>query len=662
MQADVGDCGSDEPRQRTTAARNAAASLRHWAVQGVCRRSIPNSSHNSRGFPLRKTCNFEPSVLVFLMEVAGVVLGTMPVLLAAVKQYHSLYKLCKRFGKCKAGVEELIHALKLQTLIFQNETQLLLTAAVGARLADSMMRNNQDKAWLEPETEARLHLLLGESKTAVRNLARNIVEGMKKMEGEIESLYVEEESTNTKAYRKELRSRFRYTFSENKLRSLAQSIRQATADYRSLRSQVTEINSTKVDALSTKASDDSIAQVKATQAALKQVYEVLARACKLHTKHRAHFSLQPTYKSSSSGLEVQFQIAYRRPPQHHNIGNGDDLWFVIETIFSGTVSTVPAPLPQLTSRPDPGRRRSRSPESPVESARHRLKRVRFRSRSPYQRSLDHAALSSPCIQHQQQAPAITHDFCTHLETCGKNVEGGSCIGLLEHSAQWIHRILYSTGPWPDVRQSAFEGKSLAHLLAMMESSGPGARHLTIRQRLRLGELLSTAVMNFHATPWMQSFWSSDDIILYNRQQPRTMTAEQCAFVDVCVRQASEVEAQQDGNPDVISPFVHNTALFGLGVMLLELAFEKPLRSMRDDVDSVAGMPPAMTDLYTAFRLRKEIPTTLGITYTKVVEKCLRCDFGQGSELNNPALQRAVQRDVVSALAKLENGFHELGIS
>lgn len=81
--------------------------------------------------------------------------------------------------------------------------------------------------------------------------------------------------------------------------------------------------------------------------------------------------------------------------------------------------------------------------------------------------------------------------------------------------------------------------------------------------------------------------------------------------------------------------------------------------MRWQCDETSGLPPSMVDYFTAFRQAKE--TVLGPKYSEIVRKCLSCDFGQGCDLQNPSLQDAVHREVVSELDRLELGLRELTI-
>ena len=51
----------------------------------------------------------------------------------------------------------------------------------------------------------------------------------------------------------------------------------------------------------------------------------------------------------------------------------------------------------------------------------------------------------------------------------------------------------------------------------------------------------------------------------------------------------------------------------------------------------------------ATQLGKSIGSSLGCTYDRIVKKCLGCDFGEGSDLNDSKLQTVYYRDVVCEL-------------
>jgi len=109
---------------------------------------------------------------------------------------------------------------------------------------------------------------------------------------------------------------------------------------------------------------------------------------------------------------------------------------------------------------------------------------------------------------------------------------------------------------------------------------------------------------------------------------------------------------QSDEPDAVEPHiwvdergVYNKLLFCLGVVLLEIGHWASLSRLRavHDQDEYA----------TARRIaRTKRPRGLGRTYQTVAEKCLKCDFGAGSDFKSVELQTAFFNDVICPLQDL----------
>jgi hypothetical protein len=59
----------------------------------------------------------------------------------------------------------------------------------------------------------------------------------------------------------------------------------------------------------------------------------------------------------------------------------------------------------------------------------------------------------------------------------------------------------------------------------------------------------------------------------------------------------------------------------------------------------------LADFFTAQRLGKLVSKRLNATYGELVEKCLNCNFGVGTELGSAELQSAIVVGVVDELDK-----------
>jgi hypothetical protein len=124
----------------------------------------------------------------------------------------------------------------------------------------------------------------------------------------------------------------------------------------------------------------------------------------------------------------------------------------------------------------------------------------------------------------------------------------------------------------------------------------------------------------------------------------------------------------------------NPYTFGLGIILLELAYQTPFHDLRllDSSISSASLPPSRTssvtlnsslsytsadaidDFSLADRLSWSMSSEMGVPYARMVRKCLKCDFGQGTQdLGDEGLREAFYRDVVCELERLEVAFGRL---
>jgi ribosomal protein L37E len=62
-----------------------------------------------------------------------------------------------------------------------------------------------------------------------------------------------------------------------------------------------------------------------------------------------------------------------------------------------------------------------------------------------------------------------------------------------------------------------------------------------------------------------------------------------------------------------------------------------------------GINNQIKDFLAARRLGKSVYHKLNITYGRLVEKCLNCNFGMATKLNNTELQSAILIHIINQL-------------
>ena len=621
------------------------------------------------------------------MEIAGVVLGIVPILVATIDQYAKLYRMLKRYKKYRDGVVDLLDCLQTQGTIFQNETRLLLIPIFGRENAKAMIRDTEHPSWSDSTT--RLEEALGDSRDSFRSAASRVNSGMNALHRDLIAVGAVDGSGEVGEGKTNRRRKFKYTFSEPKLRDLVVCIREATNDFRTLRSQIQEISLSKDSAVQRVQNEKSSSQsdrIRMTRTAAKRIYEALSKACTVHIQHQAHFSLNPVYSSPETRQRIRFKIAFYQTSNSQGLHHKDTFWFVVETLMKDNIMIPMTNSVQALTA-------SKRPPSPLHDSlqqagqsRH-AKRVRFQSPDRVFNNdvgVEPQCMVAPSIPSPIKL-SVNKNLCTHLRAnCSSiNHSGDLCIGLLEDSEEWRLPVYCSkTSDSADVESRDETLKSLSSLFGISQQEGCLTNNgMPIIQRLRCAKLLAQAVLNLQATKWMQSPWSSRDIMVYNRaisqqhyyRHHREHIKSQSEhepelFIDVPIRRQNSLDGTNNNDEDdqeeaTDPPFIHNTILFYLGVVLLELAHSRPLHDMRrDERDQIPGLPPVMADHFTAFRQAKRINGFMGPKYAEIVRKCLHCDFGQGWNLADPSLQDAVQTEVVSELDRLETGLRALTVT
>lgn len=407
-----------------------------------------------------------------------------------------------------------------------------------------------------------------------------------------------------------------------------------------------------------------IDQFVLVQKASQHLYDALRSSCTKHTHHQAHFSLQPI--PSPNRYQVRFDLGFRQfiaPASRFK----QSVWFTVESTMTPTPSSPPptVKIPTLTNLTQSIKRGRTSPSPPPQRQPAKLQKRRIRFELP-------SSCSIPALPDQHRIdntlppsvePALLN-LCAHNNFCNQlqnflnrsNVSADCCIGYLEKTPDSKHLIYLRGQGLKAGNQLDAPLKSLADLLEQRQQGSDETFDISQVERLALSRSLAAAVLQFHPTPWLRNTWSSKDVFfLLQSDSSNPQSAEiKEPFVDVSVQDSSK--AKVDGRPDPCYPFAPNDFLFGLGVMLIELAFQKPLQSMKKPCDTIDGMDGRYDSFFTAKRLSKLVSRKFGTRYGEIARKCLACDFGRGDDLGRPALQEAVYREVVCELTDLVGQF------
>lgn len=374
------------------------------------------------------------------------------------------------------------------------------------------------------------------------------------------------------------------------------------------------------------------------QQAACSLYDALGTACNAHSVHDVHISLQPDL----NGKRVRFNVAFIQ----NSMIPGKAVWINVEsTIKSSKSSSQPISASLLTGTSSLKRPRQLN-EAPCPPTSRR--RVQFR--------LSSTPLQLPCAEEPTIIGIpnlyLQRNFCTVVERSLHQQECNGCIGLLGGNDICNH-LAYMGNQTNNMTTST----SLSELITL--SGTNSTKGMGLYERVRLARYLATAVLYYHSTPWLNKAWRSDDVQFFGPHDSLLKEAQDVLpYMTTSVRSRNSSMKSQPPSSDY-HLFIRNPVLFGLGVMLLELAYQAPLRVLQQPVDLEKGETQGFTDYFTAHRLVDDSYRMVSKSFKVIINKCLHCDFGHDSDFASPALQEAFYRDVVTGLENLEKVFREL---
>lgn len=185
--------------------------------------------------------------------------------------------------------------------------------------------------------------------------------------------------------------------------------------------------------------------------------------------------------------------------------------------------------------------------------------------------------------------------------------------------------------------------------------------LSRQQRLSIAVTLAHTVLQLHQSPWLSETWSKSDIFFYF--QGADAFKRPIADLPYVSRSfASDRDEPQEivkgaKTDDFVSRQIVNKSLFALGIVLIELCFNKPLEDKyaeaKDPELTSSEALPDTADIYgMATSLIDEVYSEQGTQYGYVVQRCLKCEFGiqsSGKQLDSDTFRALVYEGVLAPL-------------
>lgn len=160
--------------------------------------------------------------------------------------------------------------------------------------------------------------------------------------------------------------------------------------------------------------------------------------------------------------------------------------------------------------------------------------------------------------------------------------------------------------------------------------------LSRQQRLSIAVTLAHTVLQLHQSPWLSETWSKSDIFFYFHG-PDAFKRPIADLPYVSRSFASNRDEPQKilkgvKTDDFFSSQIVNKSLFALGIVLIELCFNKPFEDLCAEAKDPEVTPSEAlldtADIYgMATSLIDDVYNEQGTQYGHVVQRCLKCEFG-----------------------------------
>ena len=246
--------------------------------------------------------------------------------------------------------------------------------------------------------------------------------------------------------------------------------------------------------------------------------------------------------------------------------------------------------------------------------------------------------------------AIT-DFCRRL--CASNFDCRErCLGYIRAATEDYFEI-FPLDKWR-IGDSRPTSLSLASLFSQARAPSL-ASPLTLVDRLHLAKSVATGVLQLYNSPLLERRWTKEDITFLPRASLSTERPFRKAYITKNV-QTPNSTASNPCQPKP-TPFIHNSTIFALGILLVEICLGRSIDDLRVPEDFPTEdhlqKPDVFTDYSTAMRLLDNgsiFEESGSELYESAVRHCVRCNFKPNStDLENAAFRQAVYSGVVALL-------------
>lgn len=580
-------------------------------------------------------------------EVAGVVLGSLPLIVSAIEHYADLVQTVKRARKYLTELKNLKHDLDAESTIFLDTLERVLDGLIPAKQLEELLKDPTSTLWKDDTLNKRLQDRLGRSYSVfthtVNDMNATVLGFIKRLDLDDQGKVRWTESTGFKLALK----RASFSLQKRDFDDLIERLQKHNRYLEKFTNRSIEFEPSR-----RKRKQSSRLQKLGEYA--KSVFHALEASfvcdCRDSNSHTALFGLAPrssqlTSRSSKQQGKIEFQVVIsgifpeKAAPLDEAI-----IWqeMSLESAEDNPESYVQSQINQ-----QPTQSLGYLSTASTGSVTLTRKSVRFfqalqtRSSIPSQSSSQTTLTqntsttiiptqSTISIPQPQPSHVDISNMCKIICTSPASPHP-DCLGYIVDGDRKF--LLY-----PLARSSAPGKKcwSTVSLRQILQNTVASAPPLTPWDRLTLAATVASAVLQLHASPWLKSAWNNDDVLFLQREGERL-------YKQVFVAKQVPDPGKAAVEPSSFSIF--NETLLALAIVLVELSLG-PLETLQTPEDLRAGICANMVTLWRLVE-NDEIGIVFGPKYQSAVKRCI--ELAKASNSLDEHVQQDLYDGVVSIL-------------
>ncbi len=439
-----------------------------------------------------------------------------------------------------------------------------------------------------------------------------------------------------KEFAKRIRQRLNISFSKNRFDDKLKELRIHLGSLKTLRERVTSIKEDRAEPKNM--STEPGTHFRLVQRASSRLYEALSSLwqCEVHEEHVATICLDskqmgPCHKSRDIRFDLTWMCpAFIRPPNR----SGRPIQFSIEAV----IEKPPVDLDSSDSS-DPQRDLAMALDLVIRSEKTGPASTGLAQIDPITNSKAIAAADLPDLF---KVPNLCNKMRREPPSAGIDHR----IGFLQKTETFKHVVYLPLKPLLNV-------SSARTLEDALNTDRGSSDRLSLPGRIDLAQSLAWAMLHFHSTQWLTDEWQGQDVVFFDAKRWSTDSPHVPCLKSSVLPQPSAAQGRMTtaGADTAHKELVHlrspvqNQTAFSLGIMLIELAYDRQLKDLQIPQDDHGD---SNTRYWAAKRLAGEARRKIGRKYATAVKLCLEV-FGTSRDFNHPTVQGLFHDEVVQTL-------------